>query len=196
MIEAHFRDTYQKFFVDPVLRVRILQQTNPQAVTCAACFFGIATLPLLFFGYPLLAFFLLMASGFLDTVDGTLARAQKSSSNAGAAMDIVSDRIVEFAVLLGLYSVDPSMRALPTLLMLGSIFICITSFLIVGVFSEKDSEKSFYYSPGIIERAEAFFFFSVMILFPASFTMLAYTLTLLVFMTAFIRMYQFLKGAH
>lgn len=194
MIEAHFRKNYQKLFVDPILNFRILQKISPQIITCMACILGLTIFPFLFFGYRLLPFSMLMASGFLDTVDGSLARKQKTSSSFGAALDIVSDRIVEFAILLGLYSVDPSTRALPTILMLGSIFICVTSFLVVGIFSEKHSEKSFFYSPGLIERAEAFFFFGLMILLPKSFELLSYPFSLLVFMTAFIRMNQFRRS--
>ncbi len=194
MIEAHFRKNYQKLFVDPILGLNSLQNVNPLTVTCIACFLGVSTAPLLFFGYPILAFLMLLASGFLDTVDGALARKQKTTSDKGAAFDLISDRMVESAALIGLYAVAPAARALPTILMLCSMFVCISSFLVVSLFTEKASEKSFFYSPGIIERAETFVFFGAMILFPASFETLAYSFALLVFMTAFIRMYQFRRA--
>ena len=77
--------------------------------------------------------------------------------------------------------------------MLGSVFICVTSFLIVSLFIPNTGEKSFHYSPGIIERAEAFFFFSLMILLPQYFTVLSLIFSLLVFLTAFIRIKEFSK---
>jgi phosphatidylserine synthase len=164
----------------------------PDFFTYLACLSGLSIIPLLAFGYSITAFAMLTLSGFLDTVDGSIARLLKISSPRGAALDIVSDRIVEFAIILGLYTIDPATRGLPAILMLGSILICVTSFLIVGVFTEKDSEKSFYYSPGLIERAEAFIFFALMILFPSIFTIASYLFSFLVFITAALRMRQFM----
>ena len=192
MIEDTFRKQYEKLCVEPLLKVQSLHRVHPIFLTCMACLAGVAIAPVLAFGFSLSAFFLLLFSGFLDTLDGSLARHLQLSSSKGAALDIVCDRIVESAIVLGLYMVEPSSRALPALLMLGSILICVTSFLIVGIFTEKVSEKSFFYSPGLIERAEAFIFFAVMILFPTLYTPLAYIFSFLVFLTAAIRMYQFL----
>ncbi len=193
MIETHIRKTYQKICVDPLINLRMLQRFPPTFFTCIACLSGICIIPLLAFGYPVSAFLMLTLSGFMDTVDGSIARQTNRTSPSGAALDIVSDRIVEFAIIMGLYAVDPIARALPSLLMLGSILLCITSFLIVGVFTEKETDKSFFYSPGLIERAEAFIFFAIMILFPSLFTMASYLFTFLVFLTALIRMRQFTK---
>lgn len=69
------------------------------------------------------------------------------------------DRVVEFVVVLALWFVAPQQRGLWCLLMLGSMLLCITSFLVVGIFSENQSQKSFHYSSGLMERAEAFSFF-------------------------------------
>lgn len=193
MIETNLRKTYQKICIDPVLRIKGLQKVHPIFLTYFAGFLGIGIFPALAFGFPLLAFALLVISGFIDTLDGSLARHYEKSSPEGAALDILSDRVVEFAIILGLYCVDPSSRSLPIIFMLGSILICVTSFLIVGIFTKNDSEKSFYYSPGIIERAEAFIFFAIMILLPSTFFFLSYLFSFLVFLTAFIRIFQFLK---
>lgn len=154
---------------------------------------GLAILPLLAFGLTYWALFCLMLSGFLDTLDGALSRLQMRASSKGAALDIISDRAVEFAVILGLFFIGPTMRALPVILMLGSTLLCITSFLIVGVFAQNQTEKSFHYSPGLIERSEAFIFFAAMILFPSAFFALSYLFSFLVFLTALIRTAQFLK---
>lgn len=135
-----------------------------------------------------------MISGFLDTLDGSLARHLKIASPQGAALDIICDRITEFAIILGLYAVDPNTRALSTIMMLGSILICVTSFLVVGVFVEKSAEKSFFYSPGLIERAEAFIAFAIMILFPSLFTIVSFVFSFLVLITAAVRMHQFFRG--
>lgn len=46
----------------------------------------------------------------------------------GTILDIIFDRIVEFAIIFGLFTVDPVHRAGIALFMLGSILICVTSF--------------------------------------------------------------------
>ena len=194
MIETRFRSTYQRLCIDPLLNLEFLQKLHPHVFTCVACLFGVSIIPLLSFGFSFWAFVTLMISGFLDTVDGSLARHLKISSPQGAALDIICDRIAEFAIILGLYAVEPNSRALPTIIMLGSILICITSFLIVGVFTEKSSEKSFFYSPGLIERAEAFIAFAIMILFPSIFTVSSYIFSFLVLLTAAMRMHQFFRS--
>ena len=193
MIEKHFRNTYQKYCIAPYLKSPIFHTLNPLYLTYFACFFGIAIYPLLFFNFPILATLSMAISGFLDTLDGSLARHYKKTSSKGAALDIISDRIVEFAIILGLYSIDPPTRALPALWMLGSCFICVTSFLIVGMFTQNTSIKSFHYSAGLIERAEAFIFFTIMILFPPTFFITSYLFTALVLLTATVRIVQFQK---
>ena len=77
------------------------------------------------------------------------------------ALDISSDRLVEFAIVFGLLIIDPSTRAIPAALMLGSILVCVTTFLIVGMFTDNHTQKSFFYDVGLMERAEAFFVFCV-----------------------------------
>jgi len=149
--------------------------------------------PLVIFNFPWIAFLALLLSGFLDTLDGSLARYLNLVTSKGAALDIVCDRIVELAVIIGLFFVDANVRALPSLVMLGSILLCITTFLVVGIFVENPSMKSFFYSPGLIERGEAFIFFSIMILFPSTFMVAAYLFSALTLFTAIFRLWEFMK---
>lgn len=194
MIEKNFRKTYQRICVEPLISLPGLEKMTPSIITGMACVIGVMILPLLMYGWNLYALLALAVSGYLDTVDGSLARLRGRTSSKGAVYDIVSDRVVEFAIILGLFAVYPEERALPALLMLGSILICVTSFLIVGLFSQNQSEKSFYYSPGLIERAEAFLFFGMMIIFPTLFVPVSYLFCVLVFLTALIRIIQFCKN--
>ena len=66
-----------------------------------------------------------------------------------------------------------------------------TSFLVVGIFSENKSQKGFHYSPGLMERPEAFLFFAMMMLLPTLFSALALLFTFLVFLTAGLRVLEF-----
>ncbi|KTC84503.1 CDP-alcohol phosphatidyltransferase family protein [Legionella brunensis] len=190
MLEQSIRPFYQTLLVEPLVKC-IGHRIKPLQVTLFAGILGLLFIPAILLNHTMVAIILLLASGYCDTLDGTLARFQKNTSPLGTAIDIVMDRLVEFSVILGLYLVAPHVRALAVILMLGSMLICITSFLVVGIFTPNESNKSFHYSPGLMERAEAFGFFIVMVWYPHYFNGLAFLFTLLVTLTALIRIKQF-----
>lgn len=192
MIDSYYRHFYQQVCIEPLLP--FFYRFSPQTLTLTSCLFGISVCPLLGYGFPWIAFLALLLSGFLDTLDGSLARYLNVISSKGAALDILCDRIVETAVIVGLFFVDPETRGLSSLLMLGSILLCVTSFLVVGIFVENQSAKSFFYSPGLIERSEAFIFFSIIILFPATFLIASYLFTVLTCLTALVRLWEFIRN--
>lgn len=183
MIETYLRPSYQYYFVN-----RVAKKTNfsPLKITLFACLTGILVMPALILNLPKIAVTLLLISGFLDTLDGTVARIQDQASMVGSILDIVADRIVECFVMLGLFFIDPPARAFAVLVMLSSCYLCVTSFLVVGIFSPNQSEKGFHHSPGLIERAEAFIFFIAMMLWPEHFFLLAYTFAGLVLLTSYL----------
>lgn len=193
MLEQFLRPHYQKIFVDPFANL-IINKISPNGVTLLSCLFGIATPLLLVASHAILACVTLLISGYLDTLDGTLARHTHQcyqSNPFGAVLDIVCDRITEFAVVFGLFAVAPMQRGWLTMMMLGSILICITSFLVVGIFTKNKSQKSFHYSPGIMERFEAFIFFIAMMLLPAYFSIFGLIFVFLVLLTSVMRLFQF-----
>lgn len=169
---------------------------SPLQATFMAILCGFFTLPLLAAKYSLAACIFLLLSGFFDTLDGTLARHKKLVTSFGTVLDITGDRLVEFSLILGLYLFQPEARGLACICMLGSVLLCVTSFLVVGIFTENQSEKSFHYSPGLIERAEAFIFFLLMILFPEWFFFLALLFSLTVFLTVLVRLWEFWENCH
>lgn len=191
MLDTHGRSLYQRTIVEPSLR--LFKGFSPTEVTIIGIIGGMAIVPLLAFQLSYLAFGMLVLTGFLDTIDGSLARYRNQTTSFGAALDITGDRIVEFSVIFGLYLFQPHERALSCLIMLGSILVCVTSFLVVGIFTQNQSEKSFHYSPGLMERTEAFILFALMILVPQAFFILAPLFTLLVLLTAVVRLWQFWK---
>lgn len=194
MLDSYGRSFYQKVVVSNTLV--FFKGYSPSLITLIGIAVGIGITPLLAFKFSFLALGLLVLSGFLDTLDGSLARYKNEVTSFGAALDIVGDRIVEFSVILGLYLFEPSERALPCIIMLGSVLICVTSFLVVGIFVQNESEKSFHYSPGLMERAEAFIFFAIMIILPQHFIWLAYVFSCLVIITGLYRLWQFRKFEH
>jgi archaetidylinositol phosphate synthase len=191
MIDSYLRKFYQPFFVDPLLPLAAKGKCSHHLFTFGALASGLAIVPALIYQLPWVAIIFLLASGYLDTLDGSVARIKGLQSPLGAVLDIVSDRVVETAIIIALYLVDPGNRGLYCLLMLGSSFLCVTSFLVVGIFIENESKKSFHYSPGIVERTEAFIFFGAMILFPSLFSGLAILFSALVLLTTVTRILEF-----
>jgi archaetidylinositol phosphate synthase len=206
VIKQYTKKEQIDFMLDKFLRPCIQKKINlfipfitkkgvtPCQVSWLSLFLGIASCIFLLVSMPIFSVIFLWLSGLADMLDGSLARFQKKASPLGAVLDITFDRIVEFLIIFTLCLQDPSSRALTSLFMLGSVFICVTTFLIVSLFIPNTGEKSFQYSPGIIERAEAFLFFTLMILLPQYFTALSIIFSLLVFLTAFIRIKEFSKA--
>lgn len=195
MLETYIRKPYQQALVNPIAKV-LSKKVSPNQLTVLSGIIGVLVLPCLYFGAYILAIILLLASGYLDTLDGTLARLTDQSSNWGSVLDITIDRIVEFVVIVALWLVAPDIRNFWIIMMLGSILLCITSFLVIGIFSANQSEKSFHYSPGLMERAEAFAFFIAMMIFPSWFALLSFIFCVLVVATAVIRLKQFYNAEH
>lgn len=155
MIEQKIRPTFQKIFVDNVAKL-VAPTIAPNLVTILSLICGLVA-AVSFFINQYLCVFLLLLSGYLDILDGSVARLQNSSSSFGTMLDILSDRFVESFIIIVIF-INQLDIAWVGLLMMMSIIVCISSFLLVGIFSQKESSKSFYYSPGLIERAETFIF--------------------------------------
>lgn len=194
MLEQYVRHPYQRWCVNRVADL-LGPYLSATQITVAAGLTGIVSMFCLIYGYQSLAILFLLLSGYADTLDGTVARREGQSSPAGAVFDIMTDRVVEFAIILGLFLIAPQARGLLCMLMLGSVLLCVTSFLVVGIFTPNDSEKSFHYSAGLMERAEAFIMFILMILLPDYFRFLAVLFLALILLTTIIRVFEFYSYA-
>lgn len=190
MIEQKIRPAFQKIFVDNVAKL-VAPIIAPNLITILSLICGLVA-AVSFFINQYLCVFLLLLSGYLDILDGSVARLQNSSSSFGTMLDILSDRFVESFIIIVIF-INQLDIAWVGLLMMMSIIVCISSFLLVGIFSQKESFKSFYYSPGLIERTETFIFFIVMILLPSTVFVLGLIYTLLVLWTTLYRCYEFYK---
>lgn len=190
MLEQRYRESYQRFFINPFIQ-GIAKRATPLQITITGGLLGVTSAVLLSLQHAVLAIIFLLLSGYCDTLDGSLARYRNGVSELGTVLDILIDRIVEFAIVLSLWLVHPTGRSLLCLFMLGSILLCVTSFLVVGIFQQTKSEKSFYYSPGLIERPEAFIFFILMMASPAYFNFIAIVFIILVLYTTVTRVFEF-----
>ncbi|WP_181347995.1 CDP-alcohol phosphatidyltransferase family protein [Thalassobacillus sp. CUG 92003] len=163
MLDTHARK-YINPSIDKTAHWLVKHGHTPNQVTVIALLIGLMTSVLYILGYPLLSVIFLWASGFLDAVDGSMARHTKTSP-FGTVMDITFDRLVEIGMIVAIAYVYPELLW-PLLLLSVSIIFSMTIFLVVGAVSEQAGIKSFYYQAGLAERTEGFVLFSVMLLFP------------------------------
>jgi len=191
MIDSYLRMPFQKILFTPLGRglTRILP--NPFYYTCAALISGILSAYFIVKGLPYVAIIFLGLSGLFDVLDGTVARISMRASPKGAVLDITFDRLVEFSLVLGLYLYASNERAFLSILLLGSILFCVTTFLVVSLFLDEKTEKSFTYHPGLMERTETFFLFALMIVFPSAFSFLGCIFVFLVTLTGGVRLFRF-----
>ncbi len=190
MIDTLLRRPFQRVLVDPVIRRWPFYCVQPYMLTILGGVSGIIAAIMIANGLSWYGVLLLLLSGYFDMLDGSLARAKGMISDVGCILDIIIDRIVEFSIIFAFFLIDPLSRGIVAMMMLGSVLLCITSFLVVGIFtqeSENTTKKSFYYSVGLMERSEAFLFFIAMSLFPEYFLKIAWSFTVLVFITALVR---------
>ncbi|MCA1320941.1 CDP-alcohol phosphatidyltransferase family protein [Bacillus tianshenii] len=162
-------DTHARKYVQPAIEKTatgfLKLGLSANQVTIVSFIIGISSGIFFYFGFPIIAVIVLWLSGYLDAVDGTMARQTKPSA-FGTVMDVTFDRLVEISVILGIAFAIPDVQW-ALLLLSVSIIFSMTVFLTVGAVSEKQGVKSFYYQAGLAERTEGFLFLSIMMLLPA-----------------------------
>ena len=180
-------DTHARKYVNPIIELGakflLKLKLTPNNVTILALLLGISTSIFLYFDMQVVAVIVLWISGYLDAVDGAMARRSNSSSSFGTLLDIVSDRIVEVGIVLvlGIKFIDVRYNLI---VLNACILMSMTIFLTVGALSEKKGVKSFYYQAGVAERSEGFIFFSLMILFPSYLRIITNIFSILIIVTA------------
>ena len=180
-------DTHARKYVNPIIELGaeflLKLKLTPNNVTILALLLGVSTSIFLYIDMQIIAVTLLWVSGYLDAVDGAMARRSNSSSSFGTLLDIVSDRIVEVSIVLvlGLKFVDVRYNLI---VLTVCILMSMTIFLTVGALSEKKGVKSFYYQAGVAERSEGFIFFSLMILIPSYLGIITNIFSILIIITA------------
>lgn len=163
-------DTHARKYVNPIIDLGadffIKCKLSANNVTILALILGLSTSVFIYFDLPIVAFIVLWLSGYLDAVDGAIARKSKTSSSFGTLLDILSDRIVEIGMIISLGLKYENIR-FDLLILTACILLSMTVFLTVGALTEKKGMKSFYYQAGVAERSEGFILFTIMFLFPS-----------------------------
>ncbi|MGL5329092.1 MAG: CDP-alcohol phosphatidyltransferase family protein [Peptostreptococcaceae bacterium] len=180
-------DTHARKYVNPIIEKGsnffLKLKLTPNQVTLLALLVGISTSVFVYFDLEIIGVIVLWLSGYLDAVDGAMARENNATSSFGTLLDIVSDRIVEVSmiIVLGMKHIDIRFNLM---ILAISILISMTIFLTVGALTEKKGMKSFYYQAGVAERSEGFILFSLMILLPNYLGLITNMFSILVLFTA------------
>ncbi len=179
MLDVHVRPRMQYLFDVCAYRCIRLGLT-PNGLTLIAFCFGMCAPLFLIYGHTCTALICLAVSGLCDILDGTVARLTHTSHPFGAYIDLISDRMVEAALILGFAFLYPQFYLL-YILFLISVLLHFSTFLAVGALFKNESEKSMHYDRSVVERAEVFVIFACMIIAPQYQKSLLSALTLVIF---------------
>lgn len=160
MLDTKVRSKIEVLF-DKGASFFIKKSFTPSHVTVMALIAGLLASAIYYFFSPFFAVLVLWFSGYLDAVDGNMARKTNKSSKFGTLMDIVFDRIVEIGIIISVALKNPQTH-LWLIFLCCSIIISMTIFLTTGALAENNSKKSFHYQAGLMERTEGFILFSFM----------------------------------
>ena len=192
MLDTHCRKYLDKYF-DTTSDYLISLKLKPTQVTFIALITGILASIVYYSGSVAASIMLLWLSGFLDAVDGAMARKTKSITKTGTLLDICFDRVVEliFIVVFALKHQD-SVFAL--LCLTCAIVLSMTVFLTSGMLLENRGKKSFHYQAGLMERTEGFIMFTIMMILNSFMKEAAFIYAGLVLFTAAQRLMEAIKA--
>ena len=186
-------DTHARKYVNPFIEfganIFIKRKISANTVTTLALILGVLSAVLLYLDKNILAVILLWISGYLDAVDGSIARKTDSSSSFGTVLDVTFDRIVEIGIIFVSALKFEEIR-LNIIVLLACILISMVIFLTVGAVSEKSGIKSFYYQAGVAERSEGFIMLSLMMIFESYLGIVVNIFSFIVIITAIQRMIE------
>lgn len=156
---------------------------------------GVGCVPLLALGHYQAALVLLLLNRLADGLDGEVARLD-SPSDAGGYLDITLDFVFYALFPLGFALADPQQNALPAAFLIASFVGTGASFLAFATQAQKHSiespdfaYKSLYYLNGLAEGTETIICFALMCLFPAYFSIIAWSFACVCLITAINRIY-------
>ena len=195
MIETHMRTKVQPFFDQISRTVCIPYHISPNMVTFIAFITGIISATLVCVDCLAPALLFLLISGVCDVLDGTVARMTNQSQKVGAYIDLISDRMVESAIILG-FTLLYLQHYLAYIVFFIAVLLHFSTFVAAGALFPNMSKKSMHYDRSIVERAEAFVIFAFMMLFPShifEFLMLFNMAVIAAGLTRFVRVLNYAK---
>lgn len=189
-------DTYGRKYVDKyinstsdfLLRLKL----TPIQVTFMALVLGLLASAAYYLGYSFISIAILWISGYLDAVDGAMARKSKKVTKTGTLLDIFFDRVVELAFIV-IFALKHNDAVFALLCLTCTIVMSMSVFLTSGMLIENKGKKSFHYQAGLMERTEGFIMFTFMIVFNKYMLQMTFLYTALIAFTVFQRLRESIK---
>jgi phosphatidylglycerophosphate synthase len=186
-------DGIMRRIIDPVVspagRALAARGVTADGLTLTALALGVLCAGAVWWRVDLAAFLLLMLNRALDGLDGAVAR-ERGVTHRGGYLDIVCDFIFYCLVPLAFALRDPTVNALPSVVLLAAFCGNGASFLAFsaiaarrGMTTEQRGLKSLYYTTGLMEGTETILFFAAFMLWPAWYPALAYAFAALCVVT-------------
>ena len=174
---------------------RLVQwHVSANQITISGFLIGMLALPLLGFQQYQWALLAILLNRMMDGLDGAVAR-QTGVSDSGGYLDIVLDFIFYSAVVFGFAIADPT-QAIYAAFLIFSFVGTGTSFLAFAIFAAKHNfpaevhlPKSIHYLGGLTEGTETILLFTLICVFPASFTAAALVFGIMCWITTASRIY-------
>lgn len=191
MLDTYGRKYMDKYFnstADFLLKLKL----TPTKVTVVALVLGICASLLYYFDDIFLSLALLWLSGYLDAVDGAMARKSKAVTNTGTLLDIFFDRVVELAFIL-VFALKHEDAVFVLLCLTCTIVMSMSVFLTSGMLIENTGKKSFHYQAGLMERTEGFIMFTLMILLNKYILYVTFLYAVLIAFTVFQRLRESIR---
>ena len=190
MIETYVRPWLQPFF--DTFGKFIAPHASPNTITILALIFGISAAGAIMIDHMVIGLICMLFSGMCDILDGTVARLTNTSSPRGAYIDLIIDRMVEAAIILGFMIRYPQYHIAYTTFFVA-VLLHFSTFIAAGALFKNKGNKSMHYDRSIVERAEAFMVFVLMFLFPNYLFQLLISFNAIVFcagLSRFVRVIQ------
>nr|WP_312578446.1 CDP-alcohol phosphatidyltransferase family protein [Sedimentibacter sp.] len=182
MLDTYGRKYIDKFF-NKTADYFLKRNLKPNDITVIALILGVSASVFFYFENYLVSIILLWVSGYLDAVDGAMARKNKSITKTGTLLDICFDRIVEIIFII-VFALKHANAVFALLCLACTIVLSMSIFLTSGMLIENKGKKSFYYQAGLMERTEGFIMFTLMIIFNKYMKELSFFYAALILFTA------------
>jgi CDP-diacylglycerol--glycerol-3-phosphate 3-phosphatidyltransferase len=148
---SRFRKTMSCYFTNPVVRILAKTPVSPNSLTLFNLMLASGSVALIVTANFLAAGIMVLVAGFLDMLDGALARHTNRITHFGAILDSTIDRLAEGFILLGILYFYANEGSVIGILLTGSVLLISFS---VSYIKSRAEAAGIECSVGVFTRSE------------------------------------------
>lgn len=145
------RKKFANYLTQPVVRLLIQTPVTPNAITWSGLLVTLGAAALIVTGHLFAAGFVVLSAGFLDVLDGALARSTNRTTRFGAILDASVDRLSEAILLLGILFLFAREQSMLGILVVG---VTLPASMLVSYVRAKAEAAGLECQVGFFTRAE------------------------------------------